>query len=93
MHVFRKSGSGEMENSGIVEGVRHKSIPRFVRRGADALPQCGILVLSYRVNISTVHDDTSGMIHNSRWIGLFWLTLSDISAGTLTRDIEDILTF
>ena len=37
MHVFQKSGSKKMENSKIMEGIRHKNIPWFVRKGADAL--------------------------------------------------------
>ena len=37
MRLFQKSGSEKMENSKIVDGIRHKNIPWFVWKGADAL--------------------------------------------------------
>ena len=63
MRLFQKSDSEKLENSKIVEGIRHNNIPWFVRKGADALHNVDFHDGSQPVTIATRNVGYLRIIH------------------------------
>ena len=63
MRLFQKSDSEKLENSKIVEGIRHNNIPWFVKKGADALHNVDFHDGTLSVTIATGNVGYLRIIH------------------------------